>query len=83
MLAKDRSVGRKRAGGLGRVADPHHFNADPNPAFTFMRNRIQLLLKVLGICDHQSTCTSPPELHFEPPCLLVSVHGSIMSTKAF
>jgi hypothetical protein len=32
--------------------------------FTLMRIRIQLLLKVRGICDHQSI--DPPGLHFEP-----------------
>jgi hypothetical protein len=46
-----------------RVADPHHFNADPNPAFHFNadpdpafrfdgRIRILLLIAVMGIFVH-------------------------------
>jgi hypothetical protein len=62
-----------------RVADPHHFNADSDPAYTLLRIRIQLLtliriwirvqllLKVMGICDQWSE--DPPRLHFEPPGL--------------
>jgi hypothetical protein len=51
----------------GRVADPHHFNADPDPALYFNPNPnpafhfnadpepvVQLLFKVMGICDHWS-----------------------------
>ncbi len=37
-----------------RVADPHHLNADPDPAFHLLGIRIWLLLliKVLRICDY-------------------------------
>jgi hypothetical protein len=34
-----------------RVSDPRNFYVDPDPAFTLMRIRIQLPLKVKGICD--------------------------------
>jgi hypothetical protein len=50
---------------VGRVADPHDFNADPDPAFDFnadtdpytaflMRIRIRFLslIIVMGICDN-------------------------------
>ncbi len=47
-----------------RVADPHHLDAGPDPAFyfnenadldfTLMRIRILLLIKVMEICDHWS-----------------------------
>jgi hypothetical protein len=46
-----------------RNANTHHFNADPDPAFHFLRIRIPLLVKVMGICDHWST--DPPGLDFE------------------
>jgi hypothetical protein len=46
------------------VADQHHFNADPDPAFhinadpdpifTLMRIRILLFIKAMRICDHWS-----------------------------
>jgi hypothetical protein len=59
------------------VADPHNFNADPDPAFyfkslqcgsqllTLMRIPIQLFFKVMGICDHCSI--GPIGLNFVPP----------------
>ncbi len=43
-----------------RVANPHHFYADPDPAFTSMLIRIQplmrirILIKVVVFCDHWS-----------------------------
>ncbi len=55
----------------GRVADPHQFNAVPDPAFHFsdqdptfhrFRIRILILIRVMRICDHWST--DPPGLHF-------------------
>jgi hypothetical protein len=36
----------------------HHFNADPDPAFTSRRKRIHILIKVLGIFDLWSTFMS-------------------------
>jgi hypothetical protein len=51
----------------GRVADPHnfyadpnpafHFHTDPSPAFTLMRIRILLLIRVMRICDHWSAAS--------------------------
>ncbi len=41
--------------GISRVADPHHFNGDPDPAFHF---------KVMEICDSWSL------IFFEPLMLL-------------
>ncbi len=48
----------------GRVADPHHFNADPDPAFHFNGDPYPAFHfsadpdpaphQVLGICDHLS-----------------------------
>ncbi len=52
-----------------RVADPHHFNADPYPAFHLQQIRILLLIKVIRICDHYHSTTDPPKLHFGPPGL--------------
>ncbi len=63
-----------------RVADPHHLNADPNPAFYFTNPDPAPLLSD-GICDHWSLDTlglyfslqasivsvhDPPRLYFEP-----------------
>jgi hypothetical protein len=65
-----------------RVADPRHFNADPDPDtifslkwririrfFTLMRIQIWILLliKVMRISDYWST--DPPRLYLEPPRL--------------
>jgi hypothetical protein len=44
---------------LSRIADPHHFYAD--------RIRIQLLFKLIGICDHWSmNAPTASRLHLEP-----------------
>ncbi len=67
-----------------RVADPHHFYAEPDPAFHF--NEDPFLVpdpaprqKVMGICDPWTL--DPPGLHFEPPPLRAStaLHGSVLS----
>jgi hypothetical protein len=50
-----------------RVVDPHHFTADPNPAFHFNENPDP------DPAPHQSDgnlrpwSTDPPGLHLEPP----------------
>ncbi len=67
---------------LTKVADPHHFRADPDPYIHFngdlpsrlftsmrMRKRIRslLLIKVMRVYDHWSTSLSG--LHYKPPRL--------------
>ncbi len=57
--------------------DPHHFNADPYPAFHYNADTDQAFYfsanpdpaphQVIGICDHWSI--DPPGLHFESPGL--------------
>jgi hypothetical protein len=57
------------------VADPHHFNADPEHSlmrvhiqlFASVRIRIPLLIKVMRICYRWSTDSL--RLHLEPPRL--------------
>jgi hypothetical protein len=59
-----------------RVADQHHFNADPDLALYFNANqiRIQLFFQLMKICDDWSTdlqasivsVHAPPCLNFEP-----------------
>ncbi len=57
--------------GTGRVADPHHFNAEPDPSFHYNADPDPdpgfHQIKVMPICDHYST--DPPRLHLEPPRL--------------
>ncbi len=70
-----------------RVADPHHFNADLtfyfkanlDPAFNFtlIRIRIQLLFKIMEICDHWSTYTVQQILQG----FIVSLQASIQSVS--
>jgi hypothetical protein len=60
-----------------RVAYPHHFKADPDPAFRFNADTdpafpfntdpdpaFLLIIKVMQICDH--LYADLPRLHFEP-----------------
>jgi hypothetical protein len=57
-------------------------NADPDPTLTYVRIRVELLLKVIEICDRWSVAL--PWLHFESAGLhIVSVHGSILSLYSF
>jgi hypothetical protein len=48
-----------------RVADPHHFNADPNPAFYVNSNPDPAPLQSDGICHQLPIDTLG--LHFKPP----------------
>jgi hypothetical protein len=67
---------KKRYLGL-KIADPHHFNADPDPAFHidadpdpashFNEDPNPASLQVMGNCDFWYI--EPPGLHFEPPGL--------------
>ncbi len=65
---------------FSRIADPHHFNADPDPSFhcntdldpTFILKRVWILVlfQVMQICDQSSTV---------PPWLILSLRASIVS----
>ncbi len=79
---------------VSRVADPHHFHADPYPAFysnairiqRFTLIRILLLIKVMEICnkfsiDPQGLHFEPPSLHCERPRLSTALSGSFCSLK--
>jgi hypothetical protein len=67
------------------VADPHHFNADQDPAFHLNADpdlaRIWLLIKGMRICDHWSAEPPAAGLHFEPPCLQCE-HSRFLASKA-
>jgi hypothetical protein len=71
-----------------RVADPHHFNEDPDPSFHLMRIQIQILtlkrtrillhIEIMRICGHWST--NNPGLHFEPKRLHLWASTSLLGS---
>jgi hypothetical protein len=71
------AVSRKSGIKKTRAAEPHHFNAepdptfhlheDPDPAFYFIADPDPHQKKMMGICTHWSI--DPPRLHFDPPPL--------------
>jgi hypothetical protein len=60
-----------------RVADPRHFNADPDPSFhrNVYPDRIRILVKVMLICDDWSTVQTRQGSILSQYDAIVSVHG--------